>query len=121
MPAAVRYTGMFRTAAVLFGLFGVLWIWRFGFTDYHPEQRLMGLGLGALALVTGIFLFRRARIAIALSALAAGIVCLSAAVFAPQAHGPGILFLAALAIVTGVYAALALRVLSERREAAPGG
>jgi hypothetical protein len=111
MPAVVRYVWMFRTAAVLFLFFGAVWIWRFGFTDYHPEQRPFGLGLGVLALVIGAFLFRRARFAIALSALGAGIVCLSATVFAPQAHGPGILFLAALAIVTGLYAALALRVL----------
>jgi hypothetical protein len=120
MPAAVRYIGMFRTAAVLFVLFGALWIWRFGFTGYHPEQRLLGLGLGVLALMTGIFLFRRARFAIALSALGAGIVCLSATVFAPQAHGPAILFIAGLAIVNGLYAALALRVLFERRDATPG-
>jgi hypothetical protein len=121
MPAAVRYIGMFRTAAVLFLLFGALWIWRFGFTDYHPEQRPFGLALGALALVVGIFLFRRARFAIALSALGMGIVCLSATVFAPQAHGPGILFLAGLAIVTGVYTALALRELFARgSDAAPG-
>jgi peptidoglycan/LPS O-acetylase OafA/YrhL len=111
MPGAARYTGMFRTAAVLFVFFGAVWIWRFAFTDYHPEQRPWGLGLGALVLVTGVFLFRRARFAIGLSALGAGVVCLSATVFAPQAHGPGILFLAGLAIVTGLYAALALRVL----------
>ena len=121
MPAAVRYIGMFRTAAVVFLLFGALWIWRFGFTDYHPEQRPFGLGLGVLALVVGVFLFRRARFAIALSALGAGIVCLSAAVFAPQAQGPGILFLAGLAIITGVYTAFALRELfSHRRDATPG-
>jgi hypothetical protein len=111
MPAAVRYTGMFRAAAALFVFFGAVWLWRFGFTDYHPEQRPFGLGLGVLALVIGVFLFRRAKLAIALSALAAGIVCLSSAAFAPQAHGPGILFVAGLALVTGIYAVLALRVL----------
>jgi len=111
MAAAVRYIGMFRTAAVLFLFLGVVWIWRFGFTDYHPEQRPYGLALGALALIIGVFLFRRARFAIALSALGAGIVCLSAAAFAPQAQGPGILFLAGLAIVTGVYAILSVREL----------
>ena len=51
MPAAVRYIGMFRTAAVLFMFFGAVWIWRFGFTDYHPGQRPFGLGLGVLAFV----------------------------------------------------------------------
>ena len=111
MPAAVRYVWMFRTAAVIFLFFGAVWIWRFGFTDYHPEQRPYGLGLGALALVTGVFLFRGARFAIALSALAAGVVCLSATVFAPQAHGPGILVLAGLAIITAIYLALSLREL----------
>jgi len=111
MPAAVRYIGMFRTAAVLFMFFGAVWIWRFGFTDYHPGQRPFGLGLGVLALVVGVFLFRRARFAIGLSALATGVVCLSAAVFAPQARGPGILFLAGLAIAAAVYTALALRAL----------
>src|SRR4029079_14625614 len=100
MPAAVRYVWMFRTAAVIFLFFGAVWIWRFGFTDYHPEQRPYGLALGVLALIIGVFLFRGARFAIALSAFGAGIVCISATVFAPQAHGPGILFLAGLAIVT---------------------
>lgn len=111
MPAAVRYVGMFRTAAVVFLAFGAVWIWRFGFTDYRPDLRPYGLGLGVLAVVVGVFLFRRAKFAIALSALGAGIVCLSAALFAPQAHGPGILLVAALALVTGVYVVLALRVL----------
>jgi hypothetical protein len=111
MAAAVRYTGMFRTAAVLFVFFGAVWIWRFGFTDYHPAQRPWGLGFGVLALVIGVFLFRRARFAIGLSALCAGVVCLSATVFAPQAHGPGILLLAGVAIVTAVYLALSLREL----------
>jgi hypothetical protein len=114
MAAAVRYKWMFRTAAVLFLLLGLSWLWTFGFTDYHPEQRPFGLALGVLSLVTGAFLFRRARFAIGLSALGAGIVCLSAAVFAPTARGPVILFLALLAIVTGLYAALSLRVMFER-------
>jgi hypothetical protein len=112
VSTAVRYTWMFRTAAALFLFFGAVWIWRFGFTGYHPEQRPVGLALGLLALVIGVFLLRGAKVAIALSALAAGIVCLSATVFAPQAHGPAILFLAGLAITTGLYAALAVRVLS---------
>ena len=48
MPAAVRYTWMFRTAAVVFLFFGGVWLWRFGFTDFHVEQRLYGL-IGGLA------------------------------------------------------------------------
>lgn len=111
MAAVVRYIWMFRTAAVFFVLFGLSWLYTFGLTNYRPQHRPVGLALGALALVVGIFLFRRAKFAIALSALGAGIVCLSAAAFAPQAHGPGILFLAGLALVTGVYVVLSLRVL----------
>lgn len=119
MPAVVRYIGMFRTAAVVYLFFGAVWIWRFAFTDYHPEQRPFGLALGVLALVVGAFLFRRSRFAIVLSAIGAGIVCLSATVFAPQAHGPGILFVAGLAIVTGLYTALAVRALSGNDDPPP--
>ena len=60
---------------------------------------------------SGLFLFRRARVAIGASAIAAALVGISAAVFAPSAKGPAILFLAALAIVCASYAALAARVL----------
>jgi hypothetical protein len=111
MTAAVRYAWMFRTAAVVFVLLGISWLWTFGLTDYHPEQRPFGLAFGVVALIIGAFLFRGARFAIALSAVGAGIICLSAAAFAPQAHGPGILFLAGLAIVTALYTALSVRVL----------
>jgi hypothetical protein len=113
--AAVRYTWMFRTAAVLFLFFGAVWLWRFGLTDYHPEQRPYGLVLGAIALLVGVFLFRRARVAIGASAIAAALVGISAAVFAPSAKGPAILFLAALAIVCVVYATLAARVLFSKQ------
>ena len=112
--AAVRYTWMFRTAAVLFLFFGGVWLWRFGFTDYHPEQRPYGLALGVLSLLVGVFLFRRHRLAIGASAIAAAVVGISAAVFAPNAKGPAILFLAALAIVSIVYATLAARELFGR-------
>jgi peptidoglycan/LPS O-acetylase OafA/YrhL len=115
MPAAVRYTWMFRTAAAVFLFFGGVWLWRFGLTDYHPEQRLYGLAAGLIALVVGLFLFGRRRWAIGASALASAIVGISAAVFAPNAKGAAILFLAALAIVCVVYAVLAARVLSEPR------
>lgn len=114
MAVAVRYKWMFRTAAVVFLLLGLSQLWTFGFTDYHPEQRPYGLALGVLALVTGAFLFRRVKFAIGFSALLAGIVCLAATVAAPQAQGPVILFFAALAILTGLYALLSLRVLFDR-------
>ena len=70
--AAVRYTWMFRTAAVLFLFFGVVWLWRFGLTDYHPEQRPYGLAAGVLALLVGVFLLRRHRLAIGVSAARRG-------------------------------------------------
>jgi hypothetical protein len=58
---------------------------------------------------------RRARFAIALSALAAAVVGISAAVFAPTAHGPVILFSAAIALVCVLYAVFAARALLEHR------
>jgi uncharacterized membrane protein YjjB (DUF3815 family) len=119
--AAARYTWMFRTAATVFLFFGSVWLWRFGFTDYHPEQRPYGLALGALALLVGVFLFRRHRFAIGASAVAAAIVGISAAVFAPSAKGPAILFLAALAIVCALYAVMAARVLFSERPSASEG
>lgn len=115
MPAVVRYVWMFRTAAVVFLFFGGVWLWRFGLTDYHPEQRPYGLVAGCLALLVGLFLFRRHRAAIGFSAVAAALVAIAAAVFAPSAKGPALLFLAALAIVCAIYAALAARVLFEPR------
>lgn len=114
MPAAVRYIWMFRAAAVVFLLLGAAWLWTFTLTDFRPQQRPYGLAAAVAALTLAYFLFRRRRFAIGASAIAATIVCLSATVFAPNAHGPGILFLAGLAIVCGVYAVLAARVLFER-------
>jgi MYXO-CTERM domain-containing protein len=114
MPVVVRYTWMFRTAAAVFLLLGAAWLWTFAFTDYHPEQRPYGLAAALAALALAYFLFHRRRFAVGVSAVVAAIVCLSATVFAPNAHGPGILFLAALAILCGVYAVLAARVLFER-------
>jgi hypothetical protein len=109
--AAVRYRWMFRTAAVLFLAFGAIWIWRFGFTDYHPEHRPFGLAGGAVALIVGAFLFRLRRYAIGVSAVAAAVVGLSATVFATSVRGPGILVLALLAIGCMVYTVLAVRAL----------
>jgi peptidoglycan/LPS O-acetylase OafA/YrhL len=113
--AAVRYNWMFRAAALVFLFFGCVWLWRFGLTDYQPEHRVYGLAAGALAMFIGIFLWRRSRLAIGLSAVATAMVGISAAAFAPSAHGPAILVLAALALLCGLYAVLAARVLLERR------
>jgi peptidoglycan/LPS O-acetylase OafA/YrhL len=107
---------MFRTAALLFLFFGAIWIWRFGFTDYHPAQKPYGLAAGIAALLVGAFLMVPKRWAIATSALAAGIVGISAAVFAPNSKGPAILFLAGLALACILYAALAMRVVLAARE-----
>jgi hypothetical protein len=94
-------------------LLGLSWLWTFGLTGYHPEQRPYGLTAGVLALVTGGFLLRRSKAAIAVSALVALVVAIGAVLFIPMASGPGILFLVGLAVVCGVYAALAGRVLLE--------
>ena len=102
---------MFRTAAIVFLLFGLMCVWRYGFTDYHPAQRPYGLAGGALAVLVGVFLLRLRRFAIGVSAVGAGIVGISAAVAAPNAKGPVILFLAGLAIVCVLYAALGAREL----------
>ncbi len=115
MPAAVRYIWMFRAAAIVFLFFGGVWLWRFGFTDFHVEQRPYGLAAGVIAVLVSLFLFRGRRWAIGVSAIAMALVGISAAVFAPNAKGPAILFLAALAIVCVVYATLAARVLISAR------
>lgn len=109
--AVIRYIWMFRIAAIVFLALGLSWLWRFGLTDYRPDQRLYGLALGLLAFLTGVFLFRRAKAAIAISALSAVVVAVSAVLFVPSASGPGILFLVGLAVAGGLYAALSFRVL----------
>ena len=114
MSAVVRYRGMFRAAAVVYLLLGASMAWRFGFTDYDPRHRPWGLGVGLLALVVGIFLFRRARLAVGLSAIGAVIVAMAAAVAAPTMRGPVILAFVGIAVVFGLYAALAGRALLER-------
>jgi len=115
MPAAVRYIWMFRAAAVVFLFFGGVWLWRFGFTDFHVEQRPYGLAAGVIAVLVSLFLFSGRRWAIGVSAIAMTVVGISAAVFAPNAKGPAILFLAALAIACVIYATLAARVLFSAR------
>ena len=109
--AAVRYTWMFRTAAVIYGLLGLSWLGAATITNYRPEIRPYLLGFGALAIATAVMVFRRMKPGIALSAAGAAIVSVSAAVAAPRMHGPGILFLGVLSILTGLYAALAAREL----------
>ena len=109
--AAVRYNWMFRTAAVVFILFGAFWIFDATWSQKFSGARPYLLAGGLAAVVIGVMLFRRMKAGIALSALASAIVSICAAVAAPQMHGPGIVVLALLAIVTGLYAALAAREL----------
>jgi hypothetical protein len=106
---------MFRTAAVVYLLLGASMAWRFGLTPYDPAHRPWGVGVGLAAVVVGVFLFRRARWAIALSALAAALVAMAAAVAAPGMRGPVILAFAGVAVVFGLYAAMAGRILLETR------
>jgi hypothetical protein len=112
--AVVRYTWMFRTAAVVYLIFGLSALWRYGLTGFDPHYRLLGIGLGALAAVVGVFLFRRAKFAIALSALGAAGFAILSAFAAPVMRGPVILVIGLLALLCGLYAALAARVLFER-------
>jgi hypothetical protein len=115
VTGAVRYTWMFRTAAVPFALLGASLLWRFGFTDYQPQYRPYGLIMGIAALAIGTFVFRLSRVAIGASAAVSIFICLCATIAAPSARGPVILFFASLAILSGAYAVLAARVLFERR------
>jgi hypothetical protein len=107
---------MFRVAALIFATFGGIWLWRFGFTDFRADVRPYGLAAGIAAVAVGIFLWQLRRWAIVISAVAVGVVGISAAVFAPNSQGPAILFLAGLALACIVYAALALRVAFAFRE-----
>jgi hypothetical protein len=106
---------MFRAAAVVYLLLGASVAWRFGLTDYDPPHRLVGVGVGLLTLIVGLFLFRRARWAVGLSAVGAAIIAMAAAVAAPVMHGPVILAFAGVAILFGIYAAMAGRVMLETR------
>ncbi|HET7810130.1 MAG TPA: hypothetical protein VFL16_06105 [Steroidobacteraceae bacterium] len=111
--AAVRYPWMFRTAAVIHLAFGLIWIWRFGFTEYDPAHRPLGIALGVASILVGAFLLRPSKPAMAVSALCAAFIAIAAASAAPTMRGPVILFFAAVAIVAGLYAALAARALYE--------
>ena len=114
--SAVRYIWMFRTAAVVFILFGLFWLFDATWTRKFAGARPYLLTGGTAAIAIGVMLFRRVRLGIALSALGAAFVSIAAAVAAPQMRGPGILALGLLAIVTGLYAALAARELFGRGE-----
>jgi len=107
---------MFRSAAVVYLLLGASAAWRYGLTGYDPAHRLSGAGVGVLLLLVGIFLFGRARWAVGLSAIGAAIIAMAAAVAAPVMHGPVILAFALVAILFGVYAAMAGRSLLEPRQ-----
>jgi hypothetical protein len=111
MPAAVRYTWMFRTAAVVFLLLGCAWLWTALLTDNRPELRPWTLGQSLLALTIGVLLLRRQKIGYVLSAVFAAVVALAAVLFVPGVRGPGILALAALALLCGTYATLACRAI----------
>ena len=109
--AAVRYAWMFRTAAVVSLLLGLGWLYTALFTDHRPHLRPYILGCGVAATLIGISLFRHMKVAIALSAIGAAFVSIASALAAPNMRGPGILLLAAVSLVAGIYAALAARVL----------
>jgi hypothetical protein len=114
--ASLRYTCLLRSAAVVFILFGTFWLFDATWTHKFAGARPYLLVGGAAAIAIGVMIFRRVRFGIALSALGAAFVSISAAVAAPQMRGPGILALGMLAIVTGLYAALAARELFGRGE-----
>jgi hypothetical protein len=109
--AVVRYIGMFRTAAIVYLLFGAAAVWRYGLTDYNPAYRIEGIGCGLASIIVGAFLFRRAKFAIVLSAIGAAAFALIAVMAVPVLHGPPILAFAAIALVSGSYAVLAARAL----------
>lgn len=102
---------MFRAAAVVYLLFGLSSVWRYGFTDYDAPHRLWGLGFGVFAVVVGLFLARPARWAIGLSAIGAALLAIAAAVAAPIMKGPVILAFGSFALLAGAYAALSARAL----------
>src|SRR5262245_48178918 len=117
--AAVRYTWMFRTAAVVYLLFGASGFWRYALTDYDAAHRPVGIALAALALFIGAFLFAPKRFAIVLSALGAGILAIAAALAAPVMHGPVIVACGIFSFVMELYAVFAARELLSRDSGEP--
>jgi hypothetical protein len=105
---------MFRAAALVFLLFGMSALWRYGFTDYDAPHRPWGVGFGLFATLVGAFLLAPARFAIGLSALGAAVLAIAAAVAAPVMKGPAILAVGLFALVVGAYAALATRELMRK-------
>ncbi|HEX6397197.1 MAG TPA: hypothetical protein VFZ95_07225 [Steroidobacteraceae bacterium] len=116
MTAVDRYPWMFRAAAVVYLLLGLSMAWRYGLTDYDPAHRAWGIGMGVLLLLVGVFLFGRRRWAVGLSAVGAAFIAIAAAVAAPVMHGPVILAFALVAILFGVYAAMAGRALLQPQQ-----
>lgn len=114
MAAAVRYTGLFRTAAVVCIVFGVFWIADATLLDRFAPVRPYLVGGGIAAIFVGLFLFKRRKFAIAISGAGAAVVAVSSIFFATLAKGPGVLAMGLLAIGTGLYAAIAARVLFGR-------
>jgi hypothetical protein len=111
---AVRYTWMFRTAAVVFVLFGSFWLFDATWSQKFAGARPYLLAGGLAAIAIGVMLFRGMKLGIAFSAISAAFLSIAAAVAAPLMRGPGVLALGLLAIVTGLYAALAARELFGR-------
>jgi len=112
--AALRYTWMFRAAAIIHLALGLAWIWHFGFSPGDAAHRPLGIALGVFSTLVGVLLARSMKLGVAFSALCAVVVAISAAAAAPTMRGPVLLFFAAVAIVAGLYTAFAARALFER-------
>ena len=112
--AAVRNVWMFRTAAIVHLFFGAAYVWKYGFTGDGPTDNPLGSLLGVSSILIGIFLFKPAKFAIGLSAIAATVVAISAAVGVPVVRGPAIFAFAFVAILCGLYAVMSARELFGR-------
>jgi hypothetical protein len=105
---------MFRTAAVVHLFFGLAAVWRYGLTAHDPTHRPAGIAFGVLTVIVGVSLFKPAKFAIVMSAIGCAVIAVCAAIGAPIVHGPVIIAFALVAIVSGLYAVLATRVLFGR-------
>jgi hypothetical protein len=110
----VRNLWMFRTAAIVHVFFGLAAVWRYGFTGDDPTHNPLGSALGVASILVGAFLFKPAKLAIALSAISAAVITISAAVGVPVVKGPAIFAFALVAILCGLYAVMAARELFGR-------